>query len=374
MIRMFALVLVVSVVGCSGSTGGIGGGNVPKEQYNSEVYKAICSHFATCGIAKSADTCFKYYQTLLGAYASVGTNLYDKAIELGKIKYDGAAAARCLSGYSNSACSLSALIVPAADCRSVYVGQVPVGSACGYGQCVPSAFCSSEVDAKCPGTCKARVEAGGTATSPAECVYGLVVISGTCSQPPQEGSSCSTPGPFGSCAPGLTCSADTKTCVKPKIAGDTCSTSAPCDIFYTCVSGKCTAPGDVGASCGQATAAGLGCKIELHCNNSGTSGGTCAQRLGEGNTCIGSECNFDLRCSKASATATDKTCHKPTPLNGPCTTATASDCATGLYCSSSSQTCVNQLAEGTTCTSSDVCNFGTCTSGKCVSYLSSICI
>lgn len=152
MIRMFALVLVVSVVGCSGSTGGIGGGNVPKEQYNSEVYKAICSHFATCGIAKSADTCFKYYQTLLGAYASVGTNFYDKAIELGKIKYDGAAAARCLSGYSNSACSLSALIVPAADCRSVYVGQVPVGSACGYGQCVPSAFCSSEVDAKCPGT------------------------------------------------------------------------------------------------------------------------------------------------------------------------------------------------------------------------------
>ena len=216
------------------------------------------------------------------------------------------------------------------------------------------------------------VEAGGTATSGAECVYGLVVISGTCSQPPQEGSSCSTPGPFGSCAPGLTCS-DTKICVKPKVEGDSCSTTAPCDIFFNCVSGKCTRPGDVGASCAQSTGLGLGCKIELFCNVSGTTG-VCAQRLGEGNTCQGSECGFALRCSKATAGATDKTCHKPTPLNGACTAATTSDCATGLFCSSGSQTCVTQLADGATCTTSDVCNLGSCKSGKCVSYLSSICI
>lgn len=367
MIRTLALVLLVA--GCSGGSGGTAGGNVPRDQYNTEAYKAVCAHYATCGIAKSADSCVQYYQTLLGSYSSVGVNFYDKAIELGKIKYDGAAAARCLNGYATSACSLSALISPAADCRSIYVGQVPVGSACGYGQCVPSAFCSSEVDAKCPGTCKARVQAGGAATSPAECVAGLVILSGTCSNPPGEGSTCSTPGPFGGCAPGLTCS-DAKTCVKPKVEGDACSTTAPCDTFFSCVSGQCARPGDVGASCGASAGSGLGCKIELYCS----SASTCAQRLGEGSACTGAECNFDLRCSKATPGAADKTCHKPTPLNGACTVATTSDCDNGLFCSSSSQTCIAQLADGAACTTGDVCSFGTCSSGKCVSYLGSICI
>ncbi len=204
MMRMLALALVV--VGCSGSTGGVVGGNVPQEQYNTEGCKAICAHYASCGIAQ-----FDYYQSALGAYGTVGTNFYDKAIELRKIKYDGAAAARCLSGYSSSACALNAQLTTDADCRAIYVGQVPVGSACGYG---------------------------------------LVVISGTCSQPPQEGSSCSTATLIGSCAPGLACASDSKTCVKPKVEGDSCSTTAPCDTYFSCVSGKCTRPGDVGASCG----------------------------------------------------------------------------------------------------------------------------
>ncbi len=368
MIRMFALGLLVA--GCSGSSGGIAGGNVPKDQYTTEAYKAICAHYATCGIAKSADGCFTYFQSVLGSYASVGSSLYDDAIAQGKIAYDGAAAARCLSGYSTAACSLSALLAPAADCRAIYVGQVPVGSPCGIGQCVPSAFCSAEVDLKCPGTCKARVAAGGAATAAAECVVGLGVLAGVCAEPPKEGAACSTPGSFSGCAPGLTCAADTKTCAKAKVEGDACSATAPCDTFYNCTNGKCARPGDIGASCGGATGAGLGCKLELACSATGT----CVARLGEGSVCTGSECNFGLRCSKATAGAAEKTCHRPTPLNGACTAATASDCDTGLFCSSSSQTCVAQLADGATCTATDVCNLGTCSAGKCVSYVSSTCL
>ena len=371
MIKTRAMLVLLAVVGCGGA-GGPGGGNVPREKYNEEAYKAICAHYATCGIAKSADTCNQYFQSVLAPYLSLGTSLYDKAIELGKIKYDGAAASRCLTGYSTASCSLAGLITPASDCRSVYVGQVPVGSSCGFGQCVPSAFCSSELDQKCPGTCKARVQAGGMATSPVECAIGLVIISGACSQPTPEGSSCSSPTTlFSTCAPGLACASDTKTCTKPRVAGEACSSTMACDIFYQCLNGKCAPPGDVGASCGQPSGGGLSCKLELSCKGSGTTA-VCAERLAEGSVCTGADCGFNLRCSKASATATENTCHKPLALNQSCSGAMAADCDTNLYCNSA-QTCVTQLADGAACMPGEVCSLGACTNGKCVSYLSSIC-
>jgi hypothetical protein len=368
MTKTGALVLVLLIAGC-GSGGSVSGAPVPREKYAEESYKAICDLYASCGIAKSSATCFQYYQALLGAYSSITTDFYAKSIELGKIKYDAVAAGRCLKGYATAACSLTALFTPAEDCRNIYVGQVPIGSSCGFGSCVPSAYCTSDVEMTCPGTCKARVEAGGAVKSPVECVVGLVVISGVCSQPTQLGSSCGTSAGFiSTCAPGLLCSADTKTCVKPGVKGDTCTATKTCDIFYSCVDGVCASPGDVGATCG--TNAGT-CKLELFCNPTTSK---CAERLTEGSVCTSAECAFGLRCSKATANATNNTCHKPIALNGACTTATAAECDSGLFCSSGSQTCIKQLAEGTACTTSDVCNFGTCTMNKCVSYFSSICI
>ena len=348
-----------------------GGGSVPREKYTEEAFKAICAHYTTCGISKSQDTCNQYFQSILGVYLTSGVGTYDEAIKLGKIKYDDAAAARCLNGYANAACSLAALVNPASDCRSIYVGQIPVGQACGYAECVPSAFCSAEADGKCPGTCKARVQAGSAAVSQAECAIGLVFISGSCSQPPGEGSSCGTGTGLSSvCAAGLNCSPDTKTCTKPRLLGDACSSTMTCDLFYNCVNGKCAAPGDVGTSCGQAAGTRLACKLELYCNSSAASP-VCAERLAQGAVCVGSECAFNLRCGKLNTSATTNTCNAPIALNQTC--ATTSECASGLYCSSTSKTCIAQLAAGTACTTTDICSAGTCTSGKCVSYLTSTC-
>ena len=66
-----ALMVVVVVAGC----GGVGGGNVPREKYTEEAYKAICAHYATCGIARSADSCNQYYQSLLGPYLTLRVRL-----------------------------------------------------------------------------------------------------------------------------------------------------------------------------------------------------------------------------------------------------------------------------------------------------------
>lgn len=372
------LCLAAAACGSGGGTGGVGGGvgnSVPYDQYTNQSYKVICAHYATCGIARSETSCTQYYETLLGAYAtSAATSYYDDAIKAGKIAYDGAAAARCLNGYANASCSLAALLAPSNDCASIYVGQVQVGSACRFGQCVPSAYCSADVDKVCPGTCKARVQAGGTATSGVECAAGLVLISGTCSQPPGEGAGCApVSGTPALCAPGLVCAADTKKCTKPRVSSATCSATEPCDTFYRCVNGTCTPPGDVGDDCATSTS-GLSCKLELYCKGTGTTR-VCAERLGEGGSCTtGSDCLPTLRCRLTAPGAMTSTCQKPIAKNGACSTGTASDCETGTYCHGTSMTCVPELADGATCTPNDRCNLGTCTGGKCVSYLSSICL
>ncbi len=362
----FIALLLLSLVSCGGGFGG----SISRENYTSESFKAVCAHFANCGITGSQSACVQFYDSILGSYSST-TDVYGKAIELGKIKYDGAAASRCLNGYATASCSLSALSAVSGDCRSVYVGQVPVGQSCGNGECVPSAYCTVEVDGKCPGTCKDRVPAGQAATSPSQCAVGLVLISGTCSQPPGQGSSCGTgTGTSSVCAAGLTCSSDTKTCTTPKLVGDTCSSTAPCDLFYSCINDKCAAPAGVGASCGQMGTGTLSCKLELYCDPTLK---TCAARLGEGATCTGSECNYDLRCGKANAAATGNTCHKPFALNQACSASASKDCASGLYCDATSKTCLAQLAAGAACTAFDSCTGGYCSANKCVSYVTAAC-
>ena len=152
-----------------------------------------------------------------------------------------------------------------------------------------------------------------------------------------------------------------------------CGASAACEAGQRCVNGTCTPPGDVGDDCATSTS-GLSCKLELYCKGTGTTR-VCAERLGEGGSCTtGSDCLPTLRCRLTAPGATTSTCQKPIAKNGACSTGTASDCETGTYCHGTSMTCVPELADGATCTPSDRCNLGTCTSGKCVSYLSSLCL
>jgi hypothetical protein len=358
--------------GGGGAGGGAGGGGgsvandfVPSAQFTTELYKAICAHEASCGTAKSFDSCFQYSQSALVASAGTTTlnNFRDQHLAEQKISYDGAAAARCLRGYANAGCSLP--LTPVDDCASVYVGRVPVGSPCRLLQCVPGAFCTSEVDLKCPGTCKARLPAGAAATSITECEVGLVVVSGKCAPPRKEGEACATHGPVGDCATGLTCAFGSKTCVKRRVGGDACSDASECATYTRCLNGKCAAFPDVGEPCDLAR-----CKLGLMCG----AGGTCVQPGGAGAVCTSTGCLFDLRCGKATPSATEKTCQKPTPLDGACAPATPSTCGAGLYCSSGSMTCVPRLEAGAACTAVDGCKAGPCTAGKCPSTVSSLCL
>ena len=360
------VLLALTALGC--------GGGVSRQNLTTETYRAICAHYTQCGLTKSPDSCTQYFQAVIPTGASAYTSLYDKAIQLGKIKYDDGAAGRCLNSYSNASCDFSSL-VGSDDCRSVYVGQVAVGETCGYGECIPSAFCSTEVDQKCPGTCKARIPAGSAATSFSECVIGTYPINGVCSKPVTEGSSCA--GSTGSsvpCAAGLSCSTETKTCTKPKVAGS----SAPCGGFLNCVDGKCATPGDVGTTCRQPAGGGFvlyPCKLELFCD-SGSATPVCRDRLAEGQTCLSANCALNLRCAKATTSSATTTCNKPAAKDQFCEGSSSGglgSCDVGLYCDSPTKTCKAQLVEGAACTPSDSCASGYCSSGKCVNFFASTC-
>lgn len=219
-------------------------------------------------------------------------------------------------------------------------------------ECVPEAYCTYAVagSTTCPGTCKARVAVGGTATNSAECERDLVLIDGKCATPRRAGESCHLLD--APCGAGLVCLEGT--CKAYGGLGEACSDSAPCQFFLRCAEGTCSAPGGVGEACSALSS--YDCKLDLYCNSADA---VCKEPQGEGESCEGSSgCERTLTCSYAS-----KKCVQPAGVGESCE---GVSCDSAGYCDETTHTCLARIAKGQACTSFGSCESGsTCSEGTC---------
>lgn len=346
--RTSGVTLLCAVTAC-------GGGSIPLEQLNSELFKALCAKYAQCGLVRSEAACNDLYD-------GVVLNDQANAVAAGKVKYDGAAARTCINALAKASCSLLSLDNDD-SCDRVYEGQVAVGATCATTtECVPSAYClETTAGMMCSGTCTARVAAGGMATSSSACEEGLRVIGGVCTKPPAEGETCaSTSG----CDRGLICGADLK-CSKPGDEGAACDRSTACLSFLTCVGGTCRKPVDVGASCASTDAGTPSCMLDLYCDPVTK---LCGERGGDGATCTTqSACREPLVCTNMGADA--GACRTATPEGQSCATV---PCDEATYCESATKLCKKRVAAGQPCPSGTQCErTAYCSNGTCRSAISS---
>lgn len=353
-------VLMVGALSCGAAMTGREDLNsdIKREDFLTESYKALCSAYVRCGLAKSATLCFE--QT--NPYLATQVDSLAPLIEAGKVEYDGAKARLCVDAIARLSCDSEFLGDLPRECQLVHEGQAAIGAGCETLECVPSAWCSPKSSGSppppgsCRGVCKARVPAGGSATASSQCETGLVLMDSVCVTPAAEGATCKELVFPPTCAAGLRCAADTKTCKKLKLEGESCDSTSLCSGYRVCARGSCTKPGDLADAC---TASG--CKLDFTCDTSKAIP-VCSERFGAGATCPkGNECNFGLRCLKAQASSAT-TCQQPGAAGQACV---FGGCGKHLFCEIASKTCKPARSAGEGCTEVDSCETGFCLAGIC---------
>jgi hypothetical protein len=195
---------------------------------------------------------------------------------------------------------------PLATCREAFVGTVAIGADCFVDEeCAPQGFCAGASQTVC-GACEARRATGARCERDAQCPPGLLCVNSTCVAATQVEDS-GVGGPCGlfeqtlmssatyaSCRRGLYCVGFgmDRTCIDPLPVGASCTVGmGECASGAMCVSGVCVAQvivQDVGAPCGNEVL----CEPErLVCAS-----GACAQRPGEGASCVVAPCRVELEC------------------------------------------------------------------------------
>lgn len=261
---------------------GCGVDPVAVDDYASEVRDAYCRYLARCGGIEDVATCRRLE---IGLHVRLSATEL-AAIDMGRTKFDGENARRCLDALADRSCdttSKSNRAVPDA-CRSIVTGTLHEGEVCSEGEQCISRNCEQPICnmACCLGSCvgssaPARAKAGESCefaacddasfcdqdimmcvglkprdafcVSGVECAYGLDCMQGgTCATLPSLGQSCTGP-----CRDEGTTCGSTATCVEVKLAGEACATSADCARVYRCdASKRCSAGLATGAQCTQA--------------------------------------------------------------------------------------------------------------------------
>lgn len=276
------------------------------------------------------------------------------------------------------------------------VPQLTTGTACTAAKQCQSGNCSNSIccpagQTSCNGVCKnlATDSANcGMCAKPcaaSSCANGKVTAASTC-----NGSGvCTSPTPTdcssnmcadatkcaGACTPGsATCGVGkycdlTGACQPAKANGTTCASGSEC-TSGVCADGVC---------CNSA------CGGQCQACNEGGNAGTCVTITGTPRgsrpACAGTQATCAGACSGASATActyptgttvcTSATCSGTTSLvsssvcngAGACTAPTTTPCGSGKYCSAAA--CVNQVANGSGCSSATQCQSGNCSNNLC---------
>lgn len=287
--------------GLACGTGGGDGGAIPVADFEARARDAICGRETRCGVFPDQSACEGAVFTMLQLSADISS---------GKVKYDGQAAAECLSAYESSGCNISDernVINQSKSCLSVIQGTVADG-----GGCLIGAECISEV-------CNTSACGGDTC-----CL-------GACQSPVSAGADCSASGSV--CAADTFCkatSSSTASCVPWIAAG------APCTESDVCVPGKiCNiAAAATTGICGNAPAEGEACPAGI-CDAIVDS---CEQGICVRKIAVGGACSSTTPCvAYANCDPTTMVCVAKSAAGGACVS--ASDCVGGIACENN--TCVS---------------------------------
>ncbi|MDW8361867.1 MAG: hypothetical protein RMK74_05670 [Myxococcales bacterium] len=343
-----------SIAACGGGDGGRSGGNVPLEQVPARLAEAACSILRNCLSPPVADFFLqgRDCEAFLGRqFSNQDYSRLDEAIAAGTVVYDGTKVEGCLDALEALGCNIEGDLLPAA-CEEAFRGTVPVGMPCSMDfECVGDAVCVMRDS--CPGTCTARVAAGGDCSSGLPCAVGLVCQDdGRCGAPAGPGEPCG--GMSGrECRFGLAC------------AGQEGDMPGRCEAL----SARLTAT--EGMSCnfdeGPLCRAGLSCALmgfggmapTMQCVRPVAAGGACYVAVPE--MCPeGQYCNVNLMGGSFMGTC------MPLPGDGqPCGMGvTGERCADGFACDEG-DVCRRLQDNGGACTEDSLCYSDRCVSGRC---------
>jgi hypothetical protein len=299
-----------------GSSSPASGGDIPLAELGPRVTTALCMYDVRCGVMPDQATC--------EAAEPADTARLVADVQAGRIVYDGAKAAQCLSAEASAICGFSDDAAFAAEpCGEIFTGTIAAGGACAYdnecvsqtcttaGNCIPGVTCcvgscqpgvgqlasgaacqplsgaspcpqgsSCQADASGGATCRPLVAAGQPCANFGDCVAGAQcdktgTAPGTCVAFPTEGQPCDPAGP--PCSPASEfCDGATSKCAPRLGVGAACPAGQGCALYTTCdlTTMKCVAKGARGAAC--AGTASSDCLGGLECLN-----GACAPRAPE---------------------------------------------------------------------------------------------
>lgn len=241
-----------------------------------------------------------------------------EAVEVGRVEYDGEAAAQCLAYVRTRSCEepyyhayTEEERAGEAACEAVFRGRMGRNGPClSASECAEASVCGFDptcVEACCVGACRVLAEplAVGEACTAMNCVadaYCAVdpntFMPTVCTASPTVGQEC----PMGQCGGGALCDFDGEkpVCVAPKAAGADCYYDQQCAQPAVCAYtggdyGECTAPADQGEKCGS-TGNGVCLRFDNYCDEQS---GVCELPAGKGESCSGVPCAGDFFCSGA---------------------------------------------------------------------------
>jgi len=308
-----------SVMGCGGGSSATIG-----DLYDS-IADAFCQWEGRCGLTGKSEVprCTAEARAYFHKYFIDDPNsTLNEALAAGRIKYDANAGANCLAFYQTLTCNYVYNAALAA-CQDLFRGQVPNG-----GMCKNSIECSD-----------------GTCTGLTGCA------NNTCTTFLAQGATCDSGQ--GSCNPRTDfCETMAKVCTARGALGATCSQSSDCQSPYSCLTGKCGGPGNLGDPCNFTS----GCGPGLYCDIGATIP-TCKMQIGSGGVCpAGRTCQDGLQCVVPKG-MTMGTCGPLTDVGTACdSSAPGGYCPTDAPCSAMTMKCepVPSL-EGTDCIMDPTC-------------------
>lgn len=373
-----SLSLLVVLMAC-------GGNGVDREDFDTELARAVCERYARCGVIEDVPRC-QQRQLVSGFVSEFGLgSRYDTALEEDRVSYDDEAAWQCVEFIRTGSCEAPLLnrvmhvrgIEYDSPCRFIQ-GEVEDGESCQRTtECADGGSCDVQYFT-CGGVCR-RGPHPASATFEA-CPPGTLNLRGTCRKPLGPGETCLAGDEIvGDCDQGLNCTewlGDSKWGCRPlRAEGEACDEEwDPCQDSLRCIDDVCQRLRGEGEPCRNidSSRSTRECRDELFCDADFGQQGICRPRRGTGACRIGSECGDGLYCPGSNFTRrTWGTCEPAAARGESCSDR---GCDYGLLCSFATETCQRSARLGERCEDRGSCEYsGFCVEGFCQQRLSGPC-